>query len=164
MIQRNGFSSRAAALAICVLMVCGRAGADDKSHRAAAEDLLKAAEVDKSFDTMIDQSIEMQVKANPMLGQLKPVLKKFMSKHLNYDLLKDEMIKMYQDEFTEEELKEIAAFYRTPTGQKSIKRMPALTQKGAELGMKRVQDNVGELQSMIVEHLNSKPVPDSPKP
>lgn len=164
MILRSGSLRRSAALAILFLAVCGRAGADDKSHRDAAEDLLKAAEVDKSFDTMIDQSIEMQIKANPMLGQLRPVLKKFMSKHLNYALLKDEMIKMYQDEFTEAELKEIAAFYRTPTGQKSIKRMPALTQKGAELGMKRVQDNVGELQRMIVEELNSKQAPDSPKP
>ncbi|MFK7908971.1 MAG: DUF2059 domain-containing protein [Akkermansiaceae bacterium] len=50
--------------------------------------------------------------------------------------LKSEMTKLYEKEFTTEELKELVAFYRTPLGQKALNRLPALTQQGAKLGEK----------------------------
>lgn len=161
--RRFGSWRLSATLLACLFATAGSAGADEKSHRAAAEEFLKASGVDKSFEPLIDQSIEMQMKANPMLVQIKPVLKKFMSKHLSYESLKDDMIKMYMEEFTEEELKAITAFYRTPAGKKTVERMPALALKGAELGMRKVQQNAGELQSMILDELNKKPAPDSPE-
>lgn len=160
MIQGYGSKSILAVTAICLAAICGRASADEKSHRAAAEDFLKAAEMDKSFDRMIDQSIDVQVKANPQLAKLKPVLKKFMGEHFNYALLKDDLIKLHMEQFTEEELKEIAAFYRTPTGKKTVEKMPTLFQKSAELGMKRVQDNLGELQRLVIEASKEKDSPE----
>jgi hypothetical protein len=71
-------------------------------------------------------------------------------------VLKDDLIKIHMEEFTEEELKEIAAFYRTPIGKKAIQKMLPLQQKCSELGMKRVQENIGELQRMVVEELQKK--------
>lgn len=160
MMRRPGSMSLLAVLAVGFLAIGARASADEKSHRAAAEDFLKATGIEKTFDQIIDQSIEQQAKSNPMLVQLKPVLKKFMSQHFNYQVLKDDLIKIHMEEFTEEELKEIAAFYRTPIGKKAIQKMLPLQQKCSELGMKRVQDNIGELQRMVVEELqknNSNP-------
>jgi len=142
-----------AVLAVGILAVGTRVSADEKSHRAAAEEFLKAAGIEQTFDQIIDQSIEQQAKANPMMVQLKPVLKKFMSQHFNYEVLKDDLIKIHMEEFTEQELKEISAFYRTPVGQKTVRKMITLQQKCSELGMKRVQDNIGELQRMVVEEL-----------
>jgi len=163
MIRRFSTCRLSATLLVGLCVTSGIASADEKSHRDAAVDFIKAAGIDKTFEPMIDQSIETQVKANPMMVQLKPVLKKFMSKYLSFESLKDDMIKLYMEEFTEEELKAIAAFYRTPAGKKAVDRMPVLAMKGAEMGMKKVQENVGELQRMIVEELNKKPAPETPE-
>lgn len=137
-----------------------RAWADEKSHRAAAEELLKATNVDQTMTAAIDQMLALQLKANPKLEPVKDVLKKFLAKHLNYAVLKNDLIRLYTAEFTEAELKEIAAFYRTPTGKKAIEKMPVLMQKGAELGAKRVQDNLPELKQMIEQSCKRSNSPD----
>ena len=61
------------------------------------------------------------------------------------------MAQIYVDAFTIQELKELTAFYATPVGKKAALLMPQLVAKGGELGMKRVQDNMAELQLMIAE-------------
>ena len=76
-------------------------------------------------------------------------MKKFFSKHLSWENLKDDFIKLYTDAFTEPELKDIYAFYQTPSGKKMVAKMPELTGKGMQLGASRVQANQAELQSML---------------
>ena len=49
------------------------------------------------------------------------------------------------------ELKELTAFYETPTGKKTIEKMPQLMAQGAQIGAARVQENMAELQAMIKE-------------
>jgi uncharacterized protein len=145
-----------AALALVVAGATSAARADDKSHRAAAEELLKAANTEQTLQAAIDQMLGVQLKANPDLEPIKDVMKAFFAKHLSYAALKDDLIRIYTDAFTEVELKEITAFYSTPTGRKTVEKTPALMQKGAELGLKRVQDNSAELKQMIDEAMKKK--------
>lgn len=130
------------------------AQADEKSHRAAAEELLTEAMTEKSMRAAIDTMLDVQLKANRALVPVKDVMKKFFVKHLSYESLKEEMIDLHVAEFTEGELKEVAAFYRTPTGKKFVEKQPVMMQKGAELGMRRVQENAEELQILIQAELN----------
>lgn len=125
--------------------------ADDKSHKAAAEDCLKAMKVEALLESTIEQSIDVQIKANPAIAQYKPVMLKFFKKHMGWDGMKDDMIGLYTDAFTEAELKELATFYRSKVGQKLVQKTPELTGKGMQLGMKKVQDNQAELRKMIEE-------------
>jgi hypothetical protein len=142
------------AVAVGVLLLAGVAvRADDKSHRQAAEELFKAMDVESMLAGAIDASLEAQVKANPALAQFKGVMKKFFNKYMSYASLKDDLIKLYTDEFTEDELKEMTKFYKTPTGRKLAKKGPSLMQKGGQLGMARVQKNTAELQKMIQDSL-----------
>lgn len=63
--------------------------------------------------------------------------------------LESEMVKLYMEKFSEKELREVAAFYRTPVGKKAIATLPELMGEGAQLGMKRAQAYAGELQEML---------------
>ncbi len=127
--------------------------ADTKSHRKAAEDLLTTMGVENQMARSIDQSLEAQIKMTPVMAQFKEPMKKFFSKYMSYASLKDDLITTYVDAFTEKELKEITAFYKTPVGKKMVEKMPELMSKGMEIGMKRVQDNQAELQKMIQEEV-----------
>jgi hypothetical protein len=130
-------------------VVASTALADTKSHRKAAEDLLKLMGVESQMEKSLEQMTEIQIKASPQLAPFKDVMKKFYAKHMSYANVKEDYITIYVDAFTEKELKEIATFYKTPTGKKMVEKMPELMGKGMELGAKRVQDNQAELIQMI---------------
>lgn len=142
------------ALMIAMTMNAATVFADEASHRAAAEELLKEANTDRTMRAAIDTMLDAQLKANRALVPVKDVMRKFLVKHLSYEALKEELIDLHTKEFSEAELKEIAAFYRTETGKKFIAKQPVMMQKGAELGMRRVQENSAELQTMIQAELN----------
>jgi hypothetical protein len=144
------------ALIAAAVMVCSQASrADEESHRKAAEALLESTNVAKQLQSSIDQSVDIQVKANPQLAGKSAVLKKFFSMYMSWDSLKDDMIKIYTDAFSEEELKKITEFYKSPVGKKMIEKMPELMGKGMQLGVKRVQENQGELIRMLKEDSQS---------
>lgn len=143
--------TRTCLVAATVLSLSLPAAADEASHRRASEDLLKAMNVDVQLKAAIDQMVDLQVKSNPRLAGHGETLKRFFAKHMSWESLKDEMIEIYAGAFTEEELKQITAFYRTPAGKKVIAKMPELLGKGMQLGVKHVQDNQSELIRMLQE-------------
>ena len=130
--------------------------ASEETHRQAAEALLGLMDMDKLMSESIDQMLEMQVKQNPAIGQFKDEMKKFLSKYMSWAAMKDDMVKIYASEFTEQELKELLAFYQTPLGKKTVQKMPKLMAKGAELGQQRVQQHLPELQQSIQESATKK--------
>ena len=76
-------------------------------------------------------------------------MKTFLGKYMSWASLKDDMAKIYMSEFSETELNELNKFYQTPLGKKTVQRMPALMAKGAEMGQKRIQEHLPELQATI---------------
>jgi hypothetical protein len=123
--------------------------ADAASHAKAAEDLLVAASMEEVFTRTIDQALDAQIAANPQLAELKPVMKAFFDKHMSWAALKPDMVKLYTESFTEEELKDITKFYQTPSGKKMALTTPDLMAKGAAIGQAKVQAHMPELQQMV---------------
>jgi hypothetical protein len=56
---------------------------------------------------------------------------------------------MYTEAFTEQELRDLIVFYRTPTGQKALTLLPELVSQGAQLGMIEARARQSELQQLI---------------
>ena len=141
-------------IAVMVAMPLCSALAEEKAkdtHLEAAMRLLEITNSEKTMDASVNQMITIQVKQNPMLAPYENVLRSFLKKYVGWDALKDDLAKIYKEEFTEKELNDIIAFYKTPTGKKAAQKLPALMRKGAQLGAKRVQANLGELKEMIRE-------------
>ena len=122
--------------------------AQEKDLKSALE-LLEAVQLKVTFNETVNQSIDAQIKSNPLLAQYKEVMLKFFFKYMSWDSLKDEIAKIYASEFTSQELKELTTFYKTPVGKKAALLLPHLMNKGAELGMKRVQEHMPELRKMV---------------
>ncbi len=123
--------------------------ADAASHRAAAESLLNLMDMEKMMSSSVDQMLQMQIKQNPGLAQYETQMRAFLNKYLSWASMKDDMLNIYTSEFTEDELKQLTAFYQTPLGKKTVQKMPALMQKGAEISQKRLQEHLPELQAAI---------------
>ncbi len=117
--------------------------------KAEAETLLNSLEIETAFEQSVEQMLQLQLQQRPALAPYKKVMLQFFSKHMSYNSLRDDMIKLYAEAFTAPELKDINNFYATQTGKKTLRLMPELMAKGGQLGAQRVQDNIQELQNMI---------------
>jgi len=140
-----------ALLAVGVL-VCGQAArADDKSHKAAARDLFKAMDLEGQYAATIDVALEQINKTSPtpLSADQKGKMKKFFTKYMGYEGMEDDLVKMYTKNFTEDELKEVANFYKTPAGKKLASKTGEMTKLGMELAQKKVQENQAELIKIL---------------
>jgi hypothetical protein len=146
-------------LRILIVVLClfvplaARAGEPSPSHVQAAEDLFRTMKFDTLMDQAIDTILKAQAEQKPELAKVQDVVRPFLAKYMSWDALKPQLVAIYTDTFTEAELREVNAFYKTPTGQKAITAMPALMQKGMAIGQKAVQDHIGELQDAIQKKL-----------
>ncbi len=131
------------------MLLSSLAVAGEDTHRQAAEKLLYVADMEKALEESIEQMLNIQLQQKPSLAPYKEIMLRFLKKHMGFQSLKEDIVAIYIEEFTEKELNEIIAFYETPTGRKTIEKMPKLMAKGAQLGVSRVQQNIGELQQMI---------------
>ena len=115
------------------------------------------------LDQSIDVMLKMQLDANPRLKPVEGVMREFMAKYLGWAYVKPGVIQLYGEAFTEPELRELIAFYKTPLGQKTVTKMPELFQKGAALGQKAVQDHLPELKEAIEKKMKeSEGAPKQP--
>jgi hypothetical protein len=119
-----------------------------------AAKLMKVMNMDKVMNDSMSNMVDIQIQQQPTLAPFKSVMMKFFHKHMSWESLEFEFIYMYSQAFTAKELKELKelmAFYETPTGKKTIEIMPQLMAQGAQIGSARVQENMAELQAMIKE-------------
>lgn len=130
--------------------------AQDKSdsHYLAAKELLLVMNTPELIESSIIGMIDLQKRHNPMLEAFEDIFYYFFNKHMSWDNLKDVYIQLYMDEFTESELHEITAFYKTETGQKAAMVNPVLMQKGMDIGEQIVMNNMTELEELIDKRIN----------
>ena|SRR5439155_6171192 len=136
---------------MAVVLTHAVAVGDEKSHRKAAETLLIVTNVDKSLPKIVEQVLASQLQQNPQLAPYREIMQRFLNKYMNWESLKEDVMTAYTQEFTEPELKQLTAFYKTPLGQKAVEKMPKLLFIGGQIGMRRVQANEAELRQMIEE-------------
>ncbi|TWU60097.1 hypothetical protein Poly51_03710 [Rubripirellula tenax] len=127
------------------------ADAPQDSHAAAIEEFLVTMRMEETTRRSIDQMLAMQIQQNPQMEMFADVMKAFLQKHLSFDKIKGEMITIYRDTFTEDEIRQLTAFYQTPVGRKAAERLPALAAASAQIGGKRVQANMAELQAAMAK-------------
>lgn len=140
----------------------------DAESMKEAEQLLQIMGTEAALEQSMSQMVDVQLQQNPALAPYKGVMMEFFNKYTSYDSLKLEMAEAYSEAFTMAELQEINAFYASDVGQKVVEQMPQLMAEGAQMGISRVQDNIGELQTMIkaeserIQALQEQSAPQNP--
>lgn len=132
--------------------------APSASHLKAAEEVLAILDLETMLSETVDSTLRMQIEANPMLQDFEDVMRAFLKKYLGWESIKGPMVSLYAESFTEAELRELGAFYRTPLGAKVAKLLPVLFEKGAKIGQDLVEEHQGELEAAIgkrIEELNA---------
>lgn len=131
--------TRVARMAAVVLALAAASVAQPGAHAqpkpspgaiAAAKELIAVAGATQLFNPLvagvIEQAKVLYLQQNPALGKDLNEIAAKMRTDLQPRLgeIDDEVARIYATAFSEQELKEIVVFYKTPTGQKMLKMQP----------------------------------------
>lgn len=82
---------------------------------------------------------------------------------VNYEDLIKKLVPLYSKHFTEQEIEDLIAFYRTTTGKKMIDKMPVILQESMEIGrtwgMELAQKLEKEISAAPKKEYSSPPPP-----
>jgi hypothetical protein len=121
------------------------------AHEQAVVELFKLMDVERTMLAGANAVLEAQVQGTPALEPYRDVLFDWAKKYLTWETMGPALVKLEMETFSESEVRELIAFYRTPTGQKALTRMPEVLQKGAAIGAEVARAHQDELQRMILE-------------
>ena len=80
--------------------------------------------------------------------------KTWFTEDLDHKSLSEDIVKLYAETFTVDELKKLTAFYKTAIGVKALKAFPKLMAEGANLGAiegQKKQDKLLERLKPLIE-------------
>jgi hypothetical protein len=83
--------------------------------------------------------------------QMMPKILDSVYKQMTWESLKPDFIQIYSEVFTEQEIKDLTAFYKTPLGQKLIEKMPEVSEKSMLIMQKRMPAMMADMQKTIQE-------------
>jgi len=139
---------------------------DEANHRKLAEELLELMNVKKQLTQSVEQIKQVQItKINKMpaaekykdkIPELQNQITDYLAKELNWDSVKNDFLTPCSDTFTEDELKELIAFYNTPIGKKVLEKFPEMMKKTFTLSQKRVSEVFPKAQQMIKDWIDKQ--------
>lgn len=164
MTRRPAVVLPAVALATAALLVVPAAGlrAQDTTTRAAAaprpvtpgaqraaEELLRSMHIEEVLRSSTEATFDAQVKSQPLMAPFRATMQEWANKYLTWTEYGPKLTRIYAEEFTEPELRQLIAFYNSPIGRKVAELNPVLTRRGAQAGAEVAEAHIKELQQMI---------------
>ena len=173
-------------LALILATVCTMAGQQAASDAPTREDILKLFDVmhvrDQMKQVMVQVMKQVRVMGHEQIKKSDPgvtdeqiakvdAMSDQLFKDMPIDGMLDDMIPVYQKHLTRQDVDAMVAFYSTPTGQKILGEMPAMTAEGMQAVQPRLRkmidettEKMGKMATDESNKQNAKPAPDPPKP
>ena len=160
-------------ITLLILFAPITAYAEKAVDKATVEELLEVTNVTSIVDTMyseIDQMLEGLASQLGITEEEQPIFDKYVAKiknsvkdQISWERMKDPMIELYMKHYTDKEIHDILAFYKTDTGKSLIRKMPLIMQDSIQLSqgmfkatLPRIQELAEELQVELSQARSKK--------
>ncbi len=135
--------------------------ADESSKRKTVNELISMLNMEKMMDTMylqvdkmfMDLSKDLEIRESES-----PIFKKYMSKvtnvmreEMSWQKMKEPFIEIYMKHYTEKELNDLLAFYKSDSGRKMIEKMPLIMQESMLVSRKMLKDFLPKIKAITKE-------------
>jgi hypothetical protein len=125
------------------------------SEVAAVRELLEVSRTRENFIRAMELGME-QGGMGELTPDVRKVVREFMDEHFRYEEMEPDFIRMYTDTYTEEEIRGLSAFYRTPLGQRLVETIPEVSAASQRIVMERLQSAMPELIRRMTEAMQEQ--------
>jgi hypothetical protein len=150
-------------LLLSILACTFVAHADDASKLAKIQEFFKVSKMDQMMAQVMQQAMDqvdsgmtqqiMGVKLSSdqqqRVDQLNDKVRKVVSGALGWENLEPEYAKIYAEAYTEQQIDDILAFYKSPTGQAMVEKTPVLLKQATAISQDRLAVVIPELQKLM---------------
>jgi hypothetical protein len=141
----------------CALLLPARAAAQDTARTppptagqmAAARELLEVMHLAEVSAVAVKVALDEQIRANPQLEPFRNAMIEWGAEIFAGDEAKTAYATLYAGAFSEADLRQLVAFYRTPLGQRLANSQVTLAAKGAEIGRSLATAHQAELMARL---------------
>ena len=148
-------------LSIILMVVSCSAFSSEETKRQQLDELMGLMNMSSMVDSMYSQ-FEAQMKGMSAQMGVTPseqvIFDKYYSKmiqlmktEISWKKMEPAVMDMYGRNFTEKEVADMLAFYRTETGQSVIKKLPVVMQESMKMSSGMVQTLIPEIQKLSQE-------------
>jgi hypothetical protein len=143
------------ALIPCLILTClvplaaWSQDAKPSSHRQATMELLEVMGLEKNALAGAQTMLNVMLSQNAEMEPYRDIFMKWAESTMDWDKMAPRMADLYMQTFTEAEVRELIAFYKTPLGRKTLDQMPVLMEEGAKIGADLAKEHQGELEEAI---------------
>jgi hypothetical protein len=144
-----------------VLLAAGTAWADDASRLAKADELLKITKGDQNFKPLLARAQAIlkgdAIRQEPAgadkaaRAAIEQKVSQILAEQMSWDKLRPQIVKLYADKFTEEELDGILSFYKSPLGQAWTAKSADVTAEAVKVSQQALQDAQAQIRKVIEE-------------
>ena len=139
-----------------------QAQSEDADARAAARELITTMKLGEQFKAMMPMNfnafkpafVQNRPDVDRDFDALVPILLEKMSARVKE--LEDAVVVVYASNFSATELRDLTAFYKSPTGQKLLQKTPFVTQQTMAAGQKFGQSAGAEAKKEMMEQLRNR--------
>ncbi len=78
------------------------------------------------------------------------------SKKMTSDFLNNDMVSIYDKNFSDQEVKDLLVFYKSPTGLKMVEKQPAMQQESLQIMMTKYIPKYQEAIKEVMKKMNDK--------
>jgi hypothetical protein len=163
-------SIRIAQACVALFLSAGIVFGDDASHLDKAREYIQITKMDErmsqmtsiltqSLNQMFDQQLtqlKLPAEAAAVVRDSQSKLTQLLSETLKWESWRGEVEELTVRSFTEKELADIIAFYKTPSGQAMVAKTQALMEAGAAIGQRRaaaMQPQIEQVQRELAVKL-----------
>lgn len=150
-------------LFLAVSLIFIPVSAQEPSTLAPIDELLKIMEFEQTVIdggeagfVMVEQSLSGQDLNKEEMDEVKDAFIAYMGKVASDPQLKIKTKALYEKAFTDDEIAALTAFYKTPTGQKSLEVMPTITGEIMVFSQQLAQKHVGSFQNALTKILERR--------
>lgn len=132
----------------CLLLIFSHGSFADNKNELVVE-YLELTKTKQLFDVTIDNYVNHLTAKNPKLN--KEELRLFFNTYMGWDVLRSPTIKIVSEKFTNNELENINAFFRTDSGRALAEKSPIISMEISNL----IGGNINKALSVIREKSQS---------
>ena len=144
-----------------LLLIPSISFAEDPSKKENVEELLVLMNADSIIDNIYSQMNQMIQGMDKQLG-VKPSERELFEKYtekmfsiikseMNWEKMKGPMIDLYLKHYSDKEIQDMLAFYKSESGQSMIKKMPAIIKDSMALSQNMMSDFFPKMQALSEE-------------
>jgi uncharacterized protein len=157
---------RSALLAGTLVLAFTTARGDDASKMAKVHEFFRLAKLDQLSAQAMDQ-VMTQMNSGAMqqiaggklteddqkrLDEFSGKVRQLVNRTMGWPALEPQYAKLYADAYTEQQLDDLIAFYKSPTGQVMVEKTPMLMKESTAIAQQKMVTLIPEFQNLLKEY------------